>query len=62
MKKFLPSAFRCAGGSTSIEYAIIAAVMAIAIVVGAANIGDNLSTVFTIIAENLLSQSKKLDL
>ncbi|HEX4767417.1 MAG TPA: Flp family type IVb pilin [Lichenihabitans sp.] len=38
--------FSNAAGATSIEYAMIGAVMAVGIVVGAATIGSNLSTKF----------------
>lgn len=50
MRKFLVSAQRCASGSTAIEYALIAGVMAVALVAGASNIGINISVVMDLVA------------
>lgn len=50
MKRFLFSAQRCESGVTSIEYAIIASLISILIVVGATTIGVNLGAIFINVA------------
>ncbi len=40
-------------GATAIEYGLIAALIAVAIIAGASLIGDNLANTFDNIAENL---------
>ncbi len=49
LKKFAADA----SGATAIEYGLIAAGIAVAIIVGVGLVGDNLATVFTSVATEL---------
>lgn len=51
MRHLLKSARRCSSGSTAIEYALIAGIMAVALVAGATGVGGSLSAVFEFVAD-----------
>jgi pilus assembly protein Flp/PilA len=44
-------------GVTAIEYGLIAALIAIVIITAVGNVGENLNTVFTSVADNLTTTS-----
>lgn len=53
MKRYLANLFRDDAGATAIEYGLIAALIAVAIIGGATTLGGNLSTTFTNVATKL---------
>ena len=53
MRKMLETFVRDENGATAIEYGLIAALIAVAIIGGVTAVGTNLSTTFTNVASNL---------
>ena len=53
MRKMLETFVRDQNGATAIEYGLIAALIAVAIIGGVTAVGTNLSTTFTNVASNL---------
>ena len=53
MRKMLETFVRDENGATAIEYGLIAALIAVAIIGGVTAVGSNLSSTFTGIASNL---------
>lgn len=51
--RFIKRFLRDEDGATAIEYGLIAALISVAIIVGATSIGGNLKTVFTEISDKL---------
>lgn len=49
----LASIFKDERGATAIEYALIAVLLSIAVIVGATAIGNNLNSIFSNVASNL---------
>jgi pilus assembly protein Flp/PilA len=53
MRKMLETFVRDQNGATAIEYGLIAALIAVAIIGGVTAVGTNLSSTFTSVASNL---------
>jgi pilus assembly protein Flp/PilA len=53
MRKMLETFVRDENGATAIEYGLIAALIAVAIIGGVTAVGSNLSSTFTNISSNL---------
>jgi pilus assembly protein Flp/PilA len=55
MKDFLSRFVTDESGATAVEYGLIAALIAVAIIAGATALGQNLNTVFTNLSTNVTS-------
>jgi pilus assembly protein Flp/PilA len=53
MRKYLTQLLRDEAGATAIEYGLIAALIAVAIIAGATTVGGNLGTTFNTVAGKL---------
>jgi pilus assembly protein Flp/PilA len=56
MQNFIARFVKDESGATAIEYGLIASLISVAIIAAAKNLGNNISTTFSVVAANVTSK------